>query len=290
MPVHWFMSTQPIGPGSPFEVCFDLDTRATSSIPEHWQKVYGGDWHAPDTGDRPYIFINFVTSRDGRVSFSTPGHVGGGDVSGFQKHDTWLMGFLRARADAVLVGDMTLQIEPEHIWNSRFICSSDAPAFEAWRSELGLRPEPVQIFLSFDGKCNPNAAVFARPDLHIVICTSQAGGANARAIPHHGRLDVLEFGENSVDLHAMMRELKTKYGIQFLLCEGGPRVYGSLLAAGLIDDEFLCLSPIVIGQTSESTRPSLVQGIAFTPENAPRSRLLSLRRAENHLFLRSRYE
>jgi hypothetical protein len=50
--------------------------------------------------------------RDGRVSFSEPRHLGGGDVSGFDERDRRLMGLLRARADAVMVGDGTLKAKP----------------------------------------------------------------------------------------------------------------------------------------------------------------------------------
>jgi len=77
-----------------------------------------------------------------------------------------------------------------------------------------------------------------------------------------------------------------------LLCEGGPRAYGSLLRAGQIDDEFLTLSPIVIGNHPAGAgrhRPSLIEGVAFAPGETPVQRLLSVRRAGDLLFLRSRY-
>ena len=53
------------------------------------------------------------------------------------------------------------------------------------------------------------------------------------------------------------------YGVATVLCEGGPRAYGSLLAAGCLDDESLTLSPAVIGATPDRPRPSLVEGVAF---------------------------
>ena len=50
------------------------------------------------------------------MSFSEPGHLGGGDVSGFDERDQWLMGLLRSRADAVMIGDGTMSAEPEQLW------------------------------------------------------------------------------------------------------------------------------------------------------------------------------
>jgi hypothetical protein len=64
-----------------------------------------------------------------------------------------------------------------------------------------------------------------------------------------------------------------------------------MIAAGQIDDEFLTLSPIVVGNRPHgagSPRPSLVEGVAFSPERPPTSRLLSVRHYESYLFLRSR--
>ena len=65
-----------------------------------------------------------------------------------------------------------------------------------------------------------------------------------------------------------------------------------MLRAHLACDEFVTLSPLVLGDdlATEPRRPSLVEGARFQPGAAPRSRLLSVRRAGDHLFLRSRYD
>ena len=92
---------------TPFDVLFEDRERgrlgAHSLIPAV-KDIYGGDWSIPEPGNRPYCYSNFVMSHDGRISFAVAGHEGGGDVSGFDAHDQWLMGLLRCRADAVLVG------------------------------------------------------------------------------------------------------------------------------------------------------------------------------------------
>jgi riboflavin biosynthesis pyrimidine reductase len=41
------------------------------------------------------------------------------------------MGLLRARADAILVGDNTLRAETEHLWTAAAIFPDDAAAFAA---------------------------------------------------------------------------------------------------------------------------------------------------------------
>lgn len=277
---------------SPFTPLFDDDTTHGAALAPEFQAVYGSDWRIPPPHPtRPYTFMNFATARDGRVSFNLPGQSSGGDISDFNAHDQWLMGLLRARCDAVLMGDGTMRVVPDHLWTAQFIYPPDAEAFAALRRAEGRAPVPLQVFLTLHGDLPAEAVVFDQPDFHIVIATTRHGAETARPFQDRpARVDILALGDETVDLPRLMTVLLTEYGVQSLLVEGGPRVYGALLAAGLVDDEFVTFCPIVVGMASAAApRPSLVEGVAFTPENAPRSRLLSLRRAKNHLFLRSRY-
>ncbi len=200
------------------------------------------------------------------------------------------MGLLRARADAVIVGDVTLKIEPDHIWTHQYICPSET-AFDALRSGFGLAASPLQTFLSLEGEFDPSLPVFARADLKIVIFTTARGRDRARNLEGvAARVDLPEVGTDRVDLQRVMQVLHHDYSVKTLLCEGGPRVYGSFVAQKLIDEEFLALSPVVIGQNTERSRPGLIEGVAFTPETAPRSIPISLKRAGDYLFLRSKLE
>ena len=259
-------------------------------LPEAFRIAYGGDWLFDAPQDRPYIYSNFVQSRDGRISFGISGQAGGGAVSNFNLHDQWLMGLLRARADAVIVGDVTLKIEPDHIWTSEYICPLET-SFADLRSSFGLTPNPLQTFLSLEGEFDPGLPVFARADLHVVIFTTARGRERAKNLEGvAARVDLPEVGIDRVDLERVAQVLRHDYTVKTLLCEGGPRVYGSMIAAKLIDEEFLALSPTIIGQDAARSRPGLIEGIAFTPENAPRSIPISLKRAGDFLFLRSKLE
>jgi riboflavin biosynthesis pyrimidine reductase len=245
----------------------------------------GGDWRVPEAGELPYLYVNFVTARDGRVSFNDPGHLGGGDVSGFDGRDRWLMGLLRARADAVLVGDGTMRAEPDHLWTAEFICPDDAAAFAELRRSERRAAAPLQVFLSLTGELPPDAAVLGRPELDVLVATTAAG---APAAARTGAA-VVELGEDTVDVRRLLAALRER-GVSTVLCEGGPRVYASLLEAGVPLDEFLTLSPLVLGDgEGGAARPSLVEGVRFAAGSAPRSRLLSVRRGGDHLYLRSRY-
>jgi riboflavin biosynthesis pyrimidine reductase len=286
------MST-PIGPGSPFTLLFDQGAGAGPALPASFLAIYGGDWRTPAPGAaRPYLYMNFVVSRDGRVSFNEPGHMGGGDISMHNRHDQWLMGLMRARADAIMVGAATLRVDPRHIWTAEQIYPDDAAAFTALRKVEQRAPTPLQVFVSGSGELPPDLAAFERADLHAIIATTSAGAARARrSLPHTGQVDILDLGDGQLDFAALMHTLRDEHGVATLLCEGGSRIYGALIQAGVVDDEFLTLSPIVIGSPPDGApRPTLVEGVAFAPGAAPRQRTISLRRAGDHLFLRSSYE
>jgi riboflavin biosynthesis pyrimidine reductase len=279
-----------VGPGSPYTVLFDQQSPVGHGLPPAIQAIYG-DWRLLEPSDRPYDYANFVISHDGRVSFNLPDALGGGAVSLDNRHDQWLMGLLRARADAVLVGDATLRLEPDHVWTAGGIFPEDASAFDRLRQAEGRTPLPLQVFASLHGDIPDEAAVFQQSGLRVVIASTTSGVAQARALLHrYAGVDYLDLGAEQTNLGLLTHTLYRDYGVRSLLCEGGPRLYGSMLAAGEVDEEFLTISPIAIGNPAGGTpRPGLVEGVAFDPATVPRSTLVSVRRAGDYLFLRSRY-
>jgi riboflavin biosynthesis pyrimidine reductase len=282
---------QPRGPGEQFTLLFDEEAHLPAYLPAPFRQIYQGDWRPLDVPNRPYTFVNFVTARDGRVSFAEPGHVSGADISGFSAPDRWVMALLRAGADAVMMGEGTLHAAPDQLWISEYIFPDDAEAFAQLRRQLGLSPLPLNVFVSLDGELDPAAAVFHQPDQHVVVATTERGRAQAEARLRGcaARIDLLALGATAADLDALAHILHDRYSVRALLCEGGPRLYGAMLQAGLVDEEFLTLSPLMVGEAAGTPRPSLVEATAFAPGSAPRSKLISLRRAGDHLFLRSRW-
>jgi riboflavin biosynthesis pyrimidine reductase len=89
-----------------------------------------------------------------------------------------------------------------------------------------------------------------------------------------------------VDVLAMLRLLADDYGVRVALNEGGPLVLASFLAADAVDELFLTLAPQLVGRTRETPRRALVEGVAFSPHDAPNAQILSVKQAKNHLFLR----
>lgn len=280
----------PNGPGAPFTTLFDeQDARDGRVLPESFASIYSR-WPLPDPlADRPFTFVNFVMSHDGRVSFNEPGHLGGGDVSRRDAHDRWLMALLRARADAVLVGGSSIVAAGNHVWTPDAAAPEDAAAWDALRRHESRRPVPLLVVLTRSGEVPASAPALDDPRLPVLIATTTQGADRARAIL--GDRDWIRYlvtGE-SLDQRGTMRALQRDEGVGHLLVEAGPQVYGSLVADRLIDDTFVTISPIIIGASTQQPRPSLIEGVAFGYQSPPQLRLLSVHRHSNYLYLHSRF-
>jgi riboflavin biosynthesis pyrimidine reductase len=289
-----FADHPPSGPTEQFEVLFDESSTDGVALPAEFASVYGSAFNLPPAHhDRPYTMVNFVCSRDGRISFGDPTELGGSAINNGCTADVWLMGLLRARCDAVVMGDGTLRAESEHVWTPAYLGGCDWQQFEALRAHEGRRPIALHVFVSLNGQIPVDAEILRRDDIEIVVATTTAAHDIAvKSTSRHPRTTVRAFGDDRVDTAALSRWLFAEHGVRSMLCEGGPGLYGSMLADGVIDDEFLTLSPTMVGGPAPGgeRRPSLIEGASFRPRNGPRSIPISLRRAGDHLMLRSRIE
>lgn len=275
-----------LGPGASFELLMEINNHPGTGLPPELKKIYGGDWILPDTSVRPYSYSNFVMSHDGRVSFNTPGHEGGGDVSGFNRHDQWLMALARARADAVVVGANTLRTESEHEWSAGYIFPEDEEAFGNFRKAENRKELPLQVIVTRSGDVKADAEIFQSGKHKILIATSKLGSERLAKL-NLANTEIMEFGETDVDLAKLYRHLHQNLGCQSILCEGGPKLYASLVAAKQLDEEFLTYSPVLIGGGVSGSRPGLLEGIGLEPAGGQLATLQSVRRSNNHLFIRT---
>jgi riboflavin biosynthesis pyrimidine reductase len=261
-------------------------------IPE-LRDLYGGDLHFEQpAGGRPYVIGNFVSSVDGIVSYRIPGKAGGGDISGFSEPDRFVMGLLRASADAVMIGAGTLQATPAgHMWTPEAVYPPAAEYYRNYRKAvLGKAEPPVTVVVSASGVVDLSRPMFRNSAIAIRILTtakgrdrlSAAGAAGLRST----ELIVLDHAGEAIQPSAMLQFLQATCGVRLLLHEGGPKLFGEFVAAGLVDEFFLTLSPQIVGSNPERPRPNMVWGTEFLPETAPWLHLRSVKQSDDHLFLR----
>lgn len=218
--------------------------------------------------DRPYLFLNMVTSVDGKAALNGGA---GGIGSALDKR---LMKAIRAACDAVLNGAATLRAEK--------IDPRVGEKYVARRIARSLPPEPLAILLSRTGDLPLDRRYFTYPGVSRLIVSGEGMPLEQRAALSAYAELLIAPGEEP-DLTWVMRTLRETYGVRYLLVEGGPNVNGSLFAAGLVDEICWTLGPKIIGGGESLT---LVNGPAF-PLPVP----LTLRSAylhEDEFFMRYR--
>ncbi len=190
------------------------------------------DSYAPDR-TIPRVRVNFVTSLDGAVTLD--GRSGGlGDEA-----DRRAMRAMRLHADAVMVGAGTVRVEG---YGSLGLDRAD----QAWRTAHGLPAYPRMVVVSGRLDLDPSLPAFSDMPVRPVVVTCARADVNAREALS-GVADVLVHGTDRVDLRGAMAELRDRYGISQVLCEGGPHLFGSLLAEDLVDEVCLTVSGLAAG-------------------------------------------
>ncbi len=231
--------------------------------------------------------MNFVSTVDGVVALDRVGASGGREISGGFEPDRFLMGLLRASADAVLVGAGTVRASGTRAWTPSRVYPASAAAFAGWRRELGLgHATPATVVVSASGDLRPDSFDMSEPDLSVVILSTTEGARRMNGLPRPERLEIVDLGgDGHVSTDAIVGFLGDR-GFGVVLSEGGPTLFGELLAARAVDDLFLTVAPQFVGRSGAAGRLSLVEGLAFSPSLAPWARLRSVMRAEDYLFLR----
>jgi riboflavin biosynthesis pyrimidine reductase len=284
-----------------FQILFD---DAESSSIEHPGFVPYGKMGFPSAhAERPWTFANFVQSIDGIASFKGP-HAAGSDISQ-SAEDRWLMDLLRAHADAIITGIHTLVEEtlsaPKLNEGRGPVYRIEEQSLRELRVKLGRKREKV-IFVTASGSVDPRSyRVFDGDLMDALILTTEAGAARLQ-----GRSDKMKLivagQDTSIDLPRAMHILRKEMGIEHLLCEGGPTLYGSMARAELIDEKFVTVSPVEIGLlvppeqdispigtgNQLNVRPTTFMFPGFTKETAPWWRWMSCRRVGDHQFNRYR--
>ncbi len=181
---------------------------------------------------QPWVRANMVTSLDGAVSLD-----GRSGPLSFAA-DRRVFHLLRAQCDALLVGAGTTRVEgygpvvvsAQH----RHRRPSDAAA-----------PDPVLCVVSASLDLDPASRMFTEAPQRPVVLAPERAPADRRAALSEVA-EVLTVGEDRVDVAAAVTALHRR-GLARILCEGGPTLLGELVAADLLDDLCLTVSPTMAG-------------------------------------------
>ena len=261
---------------TPLELLWEAGGLPAFELPESLATAYGGGLGF----EEPRLFANFVESVDGAVAIpSVP--LSNKLIAGGSLADRFVMGLLRACADVVVVGSGTMRDSPGGLWTAAQAFPDAADAFAEWRARLGRPPDVEVAVLSASGGIDPAHPLFGRGGL---VLTTDEGAAFLTGSLAGEQVVALGPGP-FLDAAAAIGALRDR-GHRLILSEGGPRVLGSLLAAGLVDELFLTVSPLLTGRLTGDERLALVEEADLVQGGPAAMRLLGVRRDGDHLFLR----
>jgi riboflavin biosynthesis pyrimidine reductase len=227
----------------PLELLYEPAGLPAFSLPQELAALYPGTLGFPED----CLYANFVETIDGVVAL--PGIPSSNRViADASEADLFVMALLRACADAIVIGSHTLLASPKNRWTAEAAYPAAAAGLAELRAALGLQEPPEVVVLT--RKRDIESAVLG---------------------------DRLLVRDDVVQAIAELRER----GRRRILCEGGPTLFGSVLADGLVDELFLTVSPLLAGRGLP-----LVEGVELLPGTRVAATLAGVRRHGAHLFLR----
>lgn len=215
----------------------------------------------------PWVRAMMVTTLDGSA-------VGPDGLSGSvsSPEDQAVFTAVRRYADAVLVGAETLRAE-------RYTPMVAKPADAAHRAQAGQNAAPVVAVVSASLDLPWSLPLWTQSTHRPLVLTGE-GGDPTRVATALAHAEVLALPQ--ITPQAIVTAL-TDRGLPRILCEGGPRLLHDFVAADLLDEADITLSPMFTGTSRtpltetlpESARFDLVQvlhekGVLMTRYLAPR--------------------
>lgn len=224
--------------------------------PEQSGDLSDDDLVASLLSDSPVLRVNFVSSVDGAVTHD--GRSGGLSDDADKRH----FELLRRVCDVVLVGAGTVRDEG---YGPMRVSEESA----RWRLANGLSEHPVFAIVTGSLGLDPHSRIFTDAPVRPIIVTSTRAPADLLA-RFERVADVIVTGSNWVDVPHMVAAMHER-GLTQVLCEGGPTLFGSLLAADVVDELFLTVNPtlesgdayrITAGELVEPRRLTLASVLA----------------------------
>ncbi|MFF0487993.1 pyrimidine reductase family protein [Nocardia sp. NPDC003482] len=191
--------------------------------------------------ESPWVRINFVSSIDGAVTLDGRSGALGGPA------DKAVFRILRDLADVVLVGAGTARSE-----NYGGARTDSFRRIRLFHHGLGGAQDgsaPPIAVVTASAALDPASRLFTDTTRPPLVLTTTDAPADRKAELADAGAEVIEAGDTSVTA-AGIRAALAERGLLRVLCEGGPALFGELIAAGAVDELCLTVSPLLVGGTA----------------------------------------
>ncbi|CAM2736436.1 pyrimidine reductase family protein [Skermania piniformis] len=187
----------------------------------------------PSEPTAPWLRANFISSLDGAATLDDSS-TGLGTPA-----DRTVFGVLRELCDVVLVGAGTVRAED-------YGGARTNEHRREWRLAHGLDAVPPIAVITGNADLDPTSRLFTDTAVAPIVLTTAAAATDRKARLADTGARILELGESSVSSSAI-RDTLGELGLHRVLFEGGPSLFGQLIADAAVDELCLTLSPLVVG-------------------------------------------
>ena len=188
---------------------------------------------------RPRVICHMMTSLDGRIvtdgwPLSAEGRRQYEQVHEHYEADGWLCGRVTMEQHFAQATRSDAEVAREHRGKPRedFIAPGDHDSFA--------------FALDSHGKL-----AWSKNDIdgdHVVAILSERVSDEYLASLRDRGVSFLLAGSHDVDLRDALEKIATKFGVRTLMLEGGGKINGSFLRAGLIDEVSVLVAPVADGR------------------------------------------
>ncbi|MFD5625067.1 MULTISPECIES: pyrimidine reductase family protein [unclassified Streptomyces] len=221
-----------------FPVTYETAAQAPGGAPDagvtdrEWELEELAEAYAYPDVREPWLRANMVSTLDGAAQHDGRSRPISSDT------DMRIFGVLRALADVVLVGAETVRQEGYRPARAR-------EAFAERRDAAGQGPAPAIAIVTASLELDFSLPLFVSPLVPTLVLTGAGAPPDRVAAAEKAGVRVVIAGEGTgVDPARAVRALGD-LGMTRLLTEGGPRLLGQLVAAEVLDELCLALSPML---------------------------------------------
>lgn len=214
--------------------------------------IYPDLAYPPSPADRPYVFINMVSTIDGKIITGDRDEPVQ-DLGSKLDHAT--MKVIEDSADAIMMGAATIRSTPR----------------------MRLAEHLIRYCVSESGRVDPRHSFFNGYENWIIR------SENTEDL--HFQVSELKLGKTEIDWPGVMRIMRQEHGVERLLSEGGAELNACLFALDLVDEIFWTVAPkIKLGKDV----PTMAGGSPLPRSGVMKFDLVSCQPIDDEIFLRYR--
>jgi len=218
------------------------------------------------TPQAPFVYTNFISSLDGRIAQRDPDTGRYGVPRSIANDLDWRLFLeLAAQADAVITSGRRLRELAARGRSLRCVPDLAGADYAAWRHEHDLSPFPACIVLSATLDLPYDALGRLEHDELVIVGTTQPSAAQQTALDAAGASYV-----RVADPHVhgtAVRDLARRRGYRTLYSIGGPKVFYTLAAGGMLQRLYLTFAHQLLAGDDYATLlagPLLRPAVALT--------------------------